>query len=129
MTSFTKYKTLSTNLLALFVVAMAILISCEKDQELPVSETLKIDSLVVSRDTIIAWDTSIITVYAKGADLRYEWAADKGTIIQTSLPNSVRFSACESCKGHRQIICTVIDSTGTASDTAWVFVKSYFPGS
>lgn len=117
----------SINIVILVLVTATLYISCNKESGRPASVSLKIDSITVFRDTVVAWDTSIITVYANGAVLSYEWMADKGTIILTSDPKSVRFSACESCKGHRQIICSAVDHTGVAKDTAYIFVKSYFP--
>jgi hypothetical protein len=87
----------------------------EKDSREPVNDgSLKIVSLTATKDTIHAWDTTILLVTSNKIAELIEWEANHGTLLGGG--DSIIYSAGNCCLGTNTIKCTI--SGGGATDTA-----------
>jgi hypothetical protein len=112
--------------LLLFIFIFSVpLSSCKKEKDPPPpdpSDNLAIDSIVATKKTVITWEETFITVYARGKNLQYKWTANHGSMIGTDSA-TVDYYACESCLGYNTIECKVSNEYGTVSDTVMIQVN------
>ena len=99
--------------------------ACSKKNDTIPSDSIKIVSLTSTVNPVMAYDTTVITVEATGANLQYGWVANHGRIKGSG--KSVKYSACISCMGHNTITCRVFNDTGEVSDTIMVRVTQWLP--
>ncbi|MDP2236434.1 MAG: hypothetical protein Q8J88_08375 [Bacteroidales bacterium] len=101
-----------------------MLFSCKKS-EVPkkISNEIEIISLDASFRTIKAWDTTSITVIAKGENLSYFWEANHGDIKGNG--SQIKYAAGNCCVGLNTITCRVFNETGFVEDTIQIRVKHY----
>lgn len=112
------------HLLSVFIFSVS-LSSCKKEKDPPApdpSNNLAIDSIVATKKTVITWEETFITVYARGKNLQYKWTANHGSMIGTDSA-TVDYYACESCLGYNTIECKVSNEYGTVSDTVMIQVN------
>lgn len=101
-----------------------VLFSCKKS-EVPkkISKEIEILSLDASFRNIRAWDTTSITVIAKGENLSYFWQANHGDIKGTG--SQIKYAAGNCCIGLNTITCRVFNETGFVEDTIQIRVRHY----
>ncbi len=105
------------------LTGLALLSACSKKDNSEPSSQIRIDSITASENPVMAYDTSMITVYATGENLQYKWVANHGKIKGSG--TTVKYSACQSCQGLNTITCKVFNETGEVSDTIMVRVTSW----
>lgn len=99
--------------------------ACSKKNEATPSDSIKIISLASTVNPVMAYDTTVITVEATGANLQYGWVVNHGRIKGSG--KSVKYSACISCMGLNTITCRVFNDTGEVSDTIMIRVTPWHP--
>ena len=107
------------------LIILGLAVSCKKEPDPPPpdpSDNLAIDSLVATKKTVVTWEETFITVYARGKNLQYHWSANHGSMIGTDSV-TVDYYACESCLGYNTIECKVTNEYGTVSDTVMIQVN------
>jgi len=104
-------------LLVIIILATA---ACSKKKNSTPSAEIQIVSLTASVNPVIVFDTTVITVVAKGENLQYGWIANHGKLKGSG--TSVKYSACYSCMGNNTITCRVFNETGEVSDTIKILV-------
>jgi hypothetical protein len=97
--------------------------ACSKKNDAAPSDSIKIISLTSTVNPVMAYDTTVITVEATGANLQYGWVANHGRIKGSG--KTVKYSACISCIGHNTITCRVFNDTGEVSDTIMIRVTPW----
>ncbi|HNW75019.1 MAG TPA: hypothetical protein PKN44_15420 [Bacteroidales bacterium] len=104
-------------------IMTALIVGCSKKENSNPSAEIKIVSLTETVNPVIAYDTTIITVVATGENLKYGWVANHGKIKGSG--TSVKYSACQSCRGMNTITCRVFNETGEVSDTIMIRVTPW----
>jgi len=110
---------------SLFIAIIVLSVSCKKHDDPPPpdpSDNLAIDSLVATKKTVVTWEETFITVYARGNNLQYKWTANHGSMLGEDSV-TVDYYACESCIGYNTIQCTVTNEYGSVSDTVMIQVN------
>lgn len=105
------------------LAGLALLSACSKKDNTAPSSQIRIDSITASVNPVVAYDTSVITVYATGVNLQYGWVVNHGKIKGSG--TTVKYSACQSCRGLNTITCRVFNETGEVSDTIMVRVTPW----
>ena len=108
-----------------FILVTACLLACSKKKDSTPSADIKIISLTASVNPVMAFDTTVITMEAIGANLQYGWVANHGKLKGSG--NIVKYCACQSCIGHNTITCRVFNETGEVSDTVMIRVTEWHP--
>lgn len=109
------------------LLVLLIIAACEKEKDKGTpSESIRIDSLTATFDTVKAWDTTTITCYATGANLVYEWECDHGNFNGSG--TQIKYAAGQCCIGTNTITCTISDSTGYDEEQIQIVVTSYYDG-
>jgi len=109
----------------LFILAITGLLACSEKKDSTPSAEIKITGLTATVNPVKAWDTTVITVEAVGNSLQYGWKVNHGKLKGSG--KTIKYSACESCKGLNTITCTVFNDTGEVSDTIMIRVLSHYP--
>lgn len=109
-----------------FISAVAVGISaCNKADEGFQNTTNKIviDSLVATFDTVMAWDTTTITCYARGESLEYHWECDHGNFNGGG--TQIKYAAGQCCVGGNTITYRVSNETGSVFKSIKIVVTNY----
>ncbi len=112
----------------IFIILAIVIIglwACSKKNDATPSDSIQIISLTSTVNPVMAYDTTVITVEATGANLQYGWVANHGRIKGSG--KSVKYSACISCMGLNTITCRVFNDTGEVSDTIMIRVTPWHP--
>ena len=109
-------KTIYTFLL----IGIVVMTACSKKDELPQSGSIKIISLTVTKNPVMAYDTTTLSVVAQGENLQYGWSANHGKVYGSG--SKVLYDACQSCAGLNTITCRVFNDTGEVRDTIMIRV-------
>jgi hypothetical protein len=118
-------KIIGFSLLTFLILNILLFASCKKEPDPPPpdpSDNLAIDSLVATKKTVVTWEETFITAYARGKNLQFHWSANHGSMIGTDSV-TVDYYACESCLGYNTIECKVSNEYGTVSDTVMIQVN------
>jgi hypothetical protein len=107
-------------ILALLMISVGIIPACSEKDDLPHSESIKIVSLNATKNPIIAYDTTTLSVVAQGQNLQYGWVANHGKVFGSG--SKVLYNACQSCAGLNTITCRVFNDTGEIKDTIMIRV-------
>jgi len=113
-------------ILMVIIVGLTSWDCTRKEENKQPSDSIKIVSLTSSFNTLMAYDTTVITVHAIGDNLHYGWEANHGNINGSG--SAVKYSACISCIGHNTITCRVFNDTGEVSDTIMIRVTPFHTG-
>lgn len=108
----------------LFILLVFLVFSCNKEDEGPQidpSDKLALDSLVASKKHIVTWEEITVKAYARGANLKYEWYTNHGSMVALDSV-TVLYWACPTCEGLNVIECTVSNEFGSISDTLMIQV-------
>ena len=109
------------------LLVVAVITACEKEKDKgALSDSIRIDSLTATFDTVKAWDTTTITCYASGVNLEYEWECDHGNFNGSG--TQIKYAAGQCCIGTNTITCTISDSTGYDEEQIQIVVTSYYDG-
>jgi hypothetical protein len=106
---------------------IGVIAACEKEKDKgAISDSIRIDSLTATFDTVKAWDTTTITCYAFGENLQYEWECDHGNFNGSG--TQIKYAAGQCCIGTNTITCIIADSTGYDEEQIQIVVTSYYDG-
>ena len=110
----------------LFVLIMfsVVFSSCQKEAGPPPPDptpNLALDSIVASKYNIIIYEEILITVYAQGQNLNYQWKTNHGSMVGLDSVTA-KYWACYSCIGDNIVECTVSNEYGAITDTIVVHV-------
>ena len=75
-----------SKLLFAFMIFIFVFSSCKKEhkkEEPAPSDNLALDSIVTTKRTIVVWEEILITAYARGKNLSYQWSANHGSMVGT----------------------------------------------
>ena len=109
------------------LLVVAVIAACEKEKDKGApSDSIRIDSLTATFDTVKAWDTTTIACYAFGNSLEYAWECDHGNFNGSG--TQIKYAAGQCCIGTNTITCTISNSTGFASKEIQIVVTSYYDG-
>jgi hypothetical protein len=108
----------------IFVLVFFLMLSCGKKDDPVTTGDITIISLTATVNPIKAWDTTLITIEAKGSSLQYAWEANHGDIQGSG--KTVKYAAGECCVGLNTIKCKVFNDTGEVTDTIMIRVTSYY---
>jgi len=112
-------------LLFVYMFFIFLFSSCKKEHEKAEpapSDNLAVDSIVTTKRTIIVWEEILITAYARGKNLSYQWSANHGSMAgKDSI--TVKYWGCNSCIGLNIVECKVTNEYGTVSDTIMIQVN------
>lgn len=118
------FKFFSKVLFTVIIVSL-VFVSCKKEKEEKEpdpSDNLAIDSLVTTKRTIVVWEKILITAYARGKNLSYQWSANHGSMVgKDSI--TVKYWGCNTCVGLNTVECKVSNEYGTVSDTIMIQVN------
>jgi hypothetical protein len=112
-----------TRIFIVLSIAAFCLWACSKKNDTTPSDSIQIVSLTSTVNPVMAYDTTVITVEATGANLQYGWVANHGRIKGSG--KSVKYSACITCMGLNTITCRVFNETGEVSDTIMIRVTPW----
>ncbi len=112
-------------LLVLFT--LLLLYSCTgKDKSDPVvTGALKITSLKATMDTVMAWDTTKISVITNLPATHIKWEADHGTLIGSGA--TITYYAGMCCIGTNTIKCRVEGDEGIDTASLRIHITPYIP--
>lgn len=119
----------SNILLSIILLPIILTISaCSKTDNSYQNTTDKIiiDSLTATSDTVMAWDTTTITCYARGETLEYNWECDHGNFNGGG--TQIKYSAGQCCVGGNTITCRVSNETGSVFKSIKIVVTNYIIG-
>ncbi|OQX77116.1 MAG: hypothetical protein B6D61_07705 [Bacteroidetes bacterium 4484_249] len=109
------------------IVISIFMFACEKDEvDQNISDKIQIDSLTATFYTVKAWDSTLISCYARGESLIYSWEADHGNFNGSG--TQIKYAAGECCVGLNTITCTISNETGQTSKDIQIEVTSYYGG-
>lgn len=114
-----------SKLLFAFMIFIFVFSSCKKEhkkEEPAPSDNLALDSIVTTKRTIVVWEEILITAYARGKNLSYQWSANHGSMVGTD-SITVKYWGCNSCVGLNTVECKVSNEYGTVSDTIMIQVN------
>ncbi len=108
---------------ALIMLSIAVS-ACRKEDELPPPDptpNLALDSIVASKTNIIIYEEILITAYARGQNLTYQWKTNHGSMVGLDSVTA-KYWACYSCIGDNVVECTVSNDYGAITDTIVIHV-------
>jgi len=116
----------SFHLTVLLFTALLLHSCTNKDETDPiVTGALKITSLQATLDTVMAWDTTKITVLTNLPTTRIKWEADHGTLIGSGA--TITYYAGMCCIGTNTIKCRVEGSDGIDTASMKIHITPYIP--
>ena len=120
-------KSFSNLFLCLALILLSIF-ACNKadDGFQNTTDKIVIDSLTATSDTVMAWDTTTITCYARGESLEYYWECDHGNFNGGG--TQIKYAAGQCCVGGNTITCKVFNETGAVFKSIKIVVTNYVIG-
>ncbi len=99
-----------------------VIFSCKKDKTQDVDKPLVFESLTSEKDTILLYETTIVTAVADGDEIEYIWSADMGNINGGG--SSVTYIPTPCVAGNVLVTCTVRDKgNNKLTKTITIFVQ------
>ncbi len=106
------------------IMLSVVFTACQKEAEPPPPDptpNLAFDSIVATKTNIIIYEEILITAYARGQNLTYQWKTNHGSMVGLDSVTA-KYWACYACIGDNVVECTVSNEFSAISDTIVIHV-------
>jgi hypothetical protein len=106
------------------ILLSVVFTACQKEAEPPPPDptpNLALDSIVATKTNIIIYEEILITAYARGQNLTYQWKTNHGSMVGLDSVTA-KYWACYACIGDNVVECTVSNEFSAISDTIVIHV-------